>query len=72
MPRPEKDTEPISTRIDRKKRDRLAEMVIAMGFSYTRKDAKTGELKIQPLWGEWLEAIADVDIAMFKKVDPPS
>lgn len=72
MPRPKKDSELISTRINRVKRDYLAQAVIDLGYSYRRTDPVTGTETIQPLWGEWLEAIADKELIMYKKVSPPT
>ena len=70
MPRPKKNTEQVATRIDKEKRDRLAKLVIDLGYSYSRTDAATGFEVVQPLWSEWLEAIADGETIMFKKVSP--
>ncbi|HEY9640148.1 MAG TPA: hypothetical protein V6C57_06670 [Coleofasciculaceae cyanobacterium] len=72
MPRPRKNSEPVSTRIDQDKRDRLAKMVIDLGYGYSRTDPVTGLEAVQPMWGAWLEAIADEELIMFKKVAPPT
>lgn len=63
MPRPKKDSEWVRTRIDKQKRDKLEALLVSLGYAYPRDG------KLQPAWGEWLEAIADGEILMHKKIN---
>ena len=62
MPRPSKPTKRIASRVPTKDADKLAEIVMGMGYIYERDE------EVQPAWGEWMSAIATGEILLFKKV----
>lgn len=64
MPRPIKDGKVVATRINEVKRQELATLLVELGYCYERDGVKL------PAWGEFLEAIADGDLMIYKKILP--
>lgn len=64
MPQPNKNSKHIGTRINEDKLTALSAFVVGMGYCYERDGASL------PAWGAFLEAIADGEIIIYKKVTP--